>query len=237
MKNLQNLKEKGRKFWRAYGRYVFCGLSLVIAVVVGIFMFCNWCVFWLSLAVSATLLIRLPLSNAKIEDNFINVGWSSINFALYTASCYFCCIHTAVIDYYTLGIVVAIIPCSLIYHYAPRLSNYMGNVKYYGHNDTELGFVIFLVATIINSCIEIKFRNDKLFEQEPYVKVLNWHTEIYQGYTTYVVSTPKGTIGIQPCNYPQIREINPNTRIRVLLEGGTHPLGTANYCRLEIKNH
>lgn len=52
---------------------------------------------------------------------------------------------------------------------------------------------------------------------------MEWHTEILNGNTIYIVKYAKGRLGISPYKYPQIRDINSQTKIKFLgnqKEGG-----------------
>ena len=79
-------------------------------------------------------------------------------------------------------------------------------------------------------------RDDELFERAEYVRVISWDREIIKGNTFYIVKLPDKTIAVNPQEYPQIRDINDKTQIKVLT-GVTTYNSFPEIKRLEIKNY
>lgn len=213
-------------------------------------MYCNQLILWLAIATSFTVYSRLAWAYIPIDKEIVRVAWSCINFTLFIASCYLCSIESLVEGYtkdvYSVGILVAMFVNGFLYSYIiPRLSYKMKFIdRDYGQhtykfeqtksNGSLLHVTIYLLLLVVVFLVENKQLNDYLFEKEPFILVQSWEKENYHGNTIYVVQTEKGTFGISPLEYPEIRNINPNTKIKVL--EGNNPDNIMNYFRLEIQN-
>jgi hypothetical protein len=80
---------------------------------------------------------------------------------------------------------------------------------------------------------EIEAKNIQ-YQKETWQPITEWHTEILNGNTIYIVKCNKGRLGIYPSKYPQIRDINKNTKIKCLV--GVKKDGLIFPEKIEIKN-
>ena len=78
-------------------------------------------------------------------------------------------------------------------------------------------------------------KRDKLYEKEVFMPVTRWDTEVINGNTVYVLFTKRGYIQVSPQDYPEVRYVNKNTKVRYL----QHPHSANRYYSgmLEIKNN
>ena len=248
MKDFKIKKSDVVNFWKKYGNYTFFGLSLLCAALVVPLLWCNNLIFWLGVIASFIMFLRLKFAFIEIEDAFVRGGGALINLSLFTAIFKLCCISD-IIDLHFIGGCVYIILGVLLYSdVIPRVSYYLGlNDKNEGYNydifsDIKtksngwiISAIIYTAIFCIVSCSENSKKNDILFEKEPFVQVTKWEKEFHSGNTYYLVYCEKGKFLISPANYPEIRDINPNTKIRIL-KNGSNIRGTDHFSKLEIKN-
>ena len=99
--------------------------------------------------------------------------------------------------------------------------------------------VIFAVIFMVISFIAITHREDekreRLFAKEVFMPVTRWEIEVQNGDTYYLLFTKRGYIEVSPQDYPEVRFVNKNTKVRYLPE----PHSANRYCSgmLEIKNN
>ena len=244
MKVLRTVKKAAVKtaaLWKKGGQYVFCGLTtlLCIGIVWLVRPLDNFLVS-AGMIISALMFIRLRFATVEIESGWIRYGWSALNFGLYALILHF-------IPYQIIGFTAALIANIILYSWISYLSYLMGLT------DTEKSYDIstdgmtkcngmFLSLLINCACLfayvirEENRRNDELFERTKYVRVINWDREIIKGNTFYIVKLPDKTIAVNPQEYPQIRDINDKTQIKVLT-GVTTYNSFPEIKRLEIKNY
>ena len=96
-----------------------------------------------------------------------------------------------------------------------------------------MSIIVFIVVLAIGFFVDINKDNDAQFEKEQYVEIYSWDKEVHRNSTVYLVTNPKGTFAIPPSKYPEIRDINSNTKIKILK---TNEGGLYNYSRLNIQN-
>ena len=250
MKDFKIKKSDVVNFWKNYGNYTFFGLSLLCAALVVPLMWCNNLIFWLGVIASFIIFLRLELmANIEIEDAFVRGGWAFINLSLFTATFWLCRIGD-IIDLHFIGCFVYIFLGTFLYtDIIPRVSYFLGlNDKNEGYdydlcgsgektksNGWMLSSIIYVLILGIVCLCEFSKEKDILFEKEPFVQVTKWEKEFHSGNTYYLVYCPKGRFLISLAQYPEIRDINPNTKIKVL-KGGGGLNGTDYFTRLEIKN-
>lgn len=186
------------------------------------------------------MFIRLRFATVEIKSGWIRYGWSALNFGLYALILHF-------IPYQIIGFTAALIANIILYSWISYLSYLMGLT------DTEKSYDIstdgmtkcngmFLSLLINCACLfayvirEENRRDDELFERAEYVRVISWDREVIKGNTFYIVKLPDKTIAISPREYPQIRDINDKTQIKVLT-GVTTYNSFPEIKRLEIKNY
>ena len=248
MKDFKIKKSDVVNFWKNYGNYTFFGLSLLCAALVIPLMWCNTLIFSLGVIASFIMFLRLKYAYIEIEDAFVRGGWAFINLSLFTATFWLCRISD-IIDLHIIGALVYIFLGVLLYSDAvPKLSYVLGlNDKNEGYNyntfsDAKTKSNGWIISAIIYTAIfcvicfgENSRKNDILFEQEPFVQVTKWEKEFHGGNTYYLLYCEKGKFLITVSMYHNIRDINPNTKIKVL-KNGYSTRGTDDFSRLEIKN-
>ena len=101
-------------------------------------------------------------------------------------------------------------------------------------NGSLLSIIVYGIIMVTITSVEIKNKNDFLFEKEVFVPVISWDKEVLNKSTIYVVETKKGILGISPQKHPEIRGIHKGTKIRVLTDGTAN--GLTSFSRIEIKN-
>ncbi len=251
--NFQKLGSNIKIFLSSHRESVFLSLSIITAVLIGFFMYCNQLILWLAIIASLIVYWRLPHANISINNETVRGAWACINFILFIASCDLCSIKPIDEGYtnetYTFGVLAALLINGFLYtDIIPKLSYKMKFINSdYGYtyddgfkcketksNGSFLHLIIYVILLIIVFSVENKQLNDYKFEKEPFIPVQSWEKEVYMKNTIYVVKTEKGIFGISPITYPESRNINPNTKIKVL--EGNNPDNIMNYFRLEIEN-
>lgn len=251
--NFQKLISNIKTSLSSHREVVFLSLSIIAAVLTGFFMYCNQLTLWLAIVTSLIVYWRLPHANISIDDETVRGAWACINFILFIVACDLCSLKPIEEGYanetYTFGVLVAMIINGFLYtDIIPRLSYKMKFInsdlgytyddwpkcKETKSNGSFLHIIIYLFLLTITFSIENKQLTDYEFEKEPFVSVQSWDKEVYMRNTIYIVKTEKGIFGISPIEYPEIRYINANTKIKVLkVNKGNH---IKNYSRLEIQN-
>lgn len=247
--DLNSLSSKFEKFWGLYGNFVFLAVSVVTAVLVGIFLYCNQLILWLGIAASLIVYWRLPYANIEIDCKIVRFAWACINFAVFVATCRLCSIEPRTIEYpvdtYVVGTMIALFVNTFLYtDIIPKLSYKMKftNSEYGWDiegektkcNGSLLSIIVYGIIMVTITSVEIKNKNDFLFEKEVFIPVISWDKEVLHESTIYVVETEKGILGISPQKHPEIRGIHKGTKIRVLTDGTAN--GLTSFSRIEIKN-
>ena len=246
---LQKLSSKIKTFLSSHKEAVFCSLSAILVLLIGYFMHSNWLNLCLGIVISGTVYLRLPYANIEIDNKFIRLGWAFINLALFIFTCKICAFESVKTGTttYVFGLFATIFTNTILYMYIPLLSykmklidnicgwerDWRGNTVETKTNSDFISFMLSIVLATIGLCIEAKHDNDLLFEKEPYVSVYSWDKEIHDRHEVYIVNTVKGSFAISPEKYPEIRDVNSNTKIKILTTGTGSLYG---YYRLEIKN-
>ena len=248
--SLQNWWTNVKNFLFSHRELLFLAFSIIIALLVGIFMHCNQLILWLSFATSLTVYWRLPYANIEIDNKILRISWALVNFALFIAICKLCAFESAYGEHYcyVFGLLIVFFANTLFYVYViPWISFKLKFVEDdYGWgfdenlnliktktNGSTFSIMLFIATLLIGFFVDIKKDNDAQFEKEQYVKVYSWDKEVHRRNTVYIVKTSKGTFAISPSKYPEVRDINLNTKIKILTTNGS---GLYNYSRLEIKN-
>lgn len=117
-----------------------------------------------------------------------------------------------------------------------RIKNKINNGKKILDYSVTIPMLVLITCLISYSIREVNRRNDELFAKTEYVRVISWDKETIQGNTFYIVKLPGKTIAVNPQEYPQIRNINSKTQIRVLT-GFTSNNYFHEIKRMEIKNY
>ncbi len=250
---LKNWSLKIGKFLSSNKKILLFLVSLVVAVLVGYFMYCNQLILWFSVASSLVLYLRLPFSNVEISDKLVRLFWAFVNFSLIVATCKLFAFEAVDNGYpnpiYDVGALISLFATLILYvKLIPWLSNKIklinkdhgyeidicGKERYTKENGPWLSMIISLILCLTLNIKSVAEKSDYLFEQESFVKVISWDKETINRTTHYIVKTENGIFAISPYEYPEIRNINSNTKIKVLKRGKWN--GMDNFIHLEIKN-
>lgn len=138
------------------------------------------------------------------------------------------------------GCVIAAVLWCVAFYYMPTVLMRINPklIKDESNNGSAFFYALFF-ATILffyNNDINMQLKEQK-FEQEPFVPVERWEIEVQDGNTCYILFTPKGFVVAKPQFYPEIRNINKNTKIKYWLsdykiDGG----GVYSFEKLVVKN-
>ena len=98
---------------------LFLAFSFITALLVGVFMYCNQLILWLSIATSLTVYWRLPHANIGIDDKILRISWSLVNFALFIAICKLCAFESAYGEHYcyVFSLLIVLFANTLLYVY------------------------------------------------------------------------------------------------------------------------
>lgn len=95
-------------------------------------------------------------------------------------------------------------------------------------------FIFFIIGLIYISCQSDQTR-EKLYEKEVFMPVTRWEVEVQNGNTVYVLFTKRGYILVRPQDYPEVRFVNKNTKVKYLQQ--PHSANSYYSRMLEIKNN
>ena len=229
-------------FAEKYKEVIFSVTGLSAACAASIFFWCGNLIFWLSICAAVIVFFCLKFANVEIESAYVRSGWAGIIHAVFLFMTNIC----PVIDSFLhTGVFPAVISCIILYPLIPKISYILKlndieeGVSTLDFKDTEYnGFVgmsfLYMIIMIIIFVSETNAKENFDFSQEQYVKVTRWNIENRQGNTYYIISCPKGRFAVSPYDHPEIRDINKNTQIKVLLGSGYN--GLSDVKKLEIKN-
>lgn len=229
---------KFKEIWAQIGRYVFFGCAFALAVLAYCLTDCPFRINLIALAVSWITYFRLPYADNYIYSPPVRLGWGCVEYALVMTLCHCLCWHWEEMDSYIIGIAAAIFVSQALYGWIiPIVSKALGFRHEREYSTSGIAFIVYLIMLAATVCYEHWQQNNILFEQEEFVPVTSWQSEVINGTTHYIVKCSKGRFAISVTEFPQIRDVNSKTQIRVLKEkGGVKRNGADDYCRLEIKN-
>lgn len=78
-----------------------------------------------------------------------------------------------------------------------------------------LFFVLFVTLPFYWE-ISLGTADEYLFSKMNYIKIDKWEKEIIEGQTHYVIMFGNKTIVVSPLDYPEVRNINSNTKTKIL---------------------
>lgn len=230
-------------FAEKYKTVIFSVTGLLAACAASIFFWCGNLIFWLSICAAVIVFFCLKFANVEIDSTYVRSGWAGIIHAvfLFTTS-----ILSSENSFLHIGVLAAVIFCTVLYTFIPKISyglklnDIEEGISLSDCSDTQYnGFVgILFLYMIIAAIIAVSENNAKEnfdFSQEQYVKVTQWNIENHQGNTYYIITCPKGKFAVSPYEYPEIRDINKNTKVKVLLNN-VPSYGLLSVKKLEIKN-
>lgn len=108
----------------------------------------------------------------------------------------------------------------MIYTFAPDLTCLLKLQE--RHNGISV--VNFLIAFLVyfgavSFCINCKSNetDDRRFAKEEFIPVQKCYKEAYRSETIYVIRCDQGNFMVSPQKYPAVRDINENSRVKVLV--------------------
>jgi len=245
--------------WLEYWKTLFLVLSIILSLFVHLSF--DFDLFIFVFAILTSIFIGWSVSDfgtatVQIPSTRVAIGWGFINYALFVT------ISSLFIENKEWGITrvsgfaIAFILsllltrfCSYI-SYLLKLSDIKEDEGVFSDEVSKFNgisfYILFSIASVGYSvCDEGSqtkaFENKQeteqkniLYSKETWQPVIEWHTEILQGNTLYIVKCQKGRLGIYPSKYPKIRDINANTQIKFL--AGETKGGLIFPERLEIRN-
>lgn len=183
------------------------------------------------------------VSNIRIDSMIVRIGWGLISFSLFIITASLLLLEEPYGNVYILSIIGGAAVWILVYVFCPAISYrlklndrkmgyslYNGKHKYNGCYLFTILAAIYFVLIVWKSAEQ---KTDYQFSQEKWQTVQEWHTEIMNGNTYYIVKYSKGRVGINPQEYPEIRDICEKTKIKCLTSGDKSLFTVV---RLEIKN-
>lgn len=240
---------------------VFLGLSVLFGLFVTLKFEYDTLIFWTavitSVAITLSLFELFGIATVLINSVRVSLAWGFINYSLFVTISSLLLSKEEWGISYILGIGLAFIAsfilvriCSYISYILKLNSDNYEYSIFYPNKRSSLNrcnfyiilSIFFLMFLLHKEGTNIKIYKDQqkieqqniLFNQEKWYSVTEWHTEILNGNTIYVVKCAKGRIGIYPSKYTQIRDINSKTKIKYL--AGQKKNGLIFPEKLEIKN-
>lgn len=250
--------------WLAFKNYsnwktLFLILSVVLSLCVTLSSEYDRVIFWSALISSVFIFWSISCwgtASVKIDSFRVSLGWGFINYSLFLKIFSLFVSKNEWGVEYILGIFPAFIVslllvcfCSYI-SYLLKLNETKEDSSFFHIRESRFNRCIFYLLISIFALIFLmheegnevqKYKTDKeieakniQYQKETWQPITEWHTEILNGNTIYVVKCKKGRLGIYPSKYPQIRDINKNTKIKCLV--GVKKDGLIFPERLEIQN-
>ncbi len=253
---MKTKKQTNKQFWNLCQNFLqqeqrrerlFAGIGIAIAVAAVLFGF-ESALFDVGIITAVIIYFRLPYANIGIESKTVRLGWAAIMFAAFYLPSVLLTFEEEITIRFP-GMFFSLFICTVLYSYIPAISyRLMLNDEQEGysfgdfgrdsrktrHNGVFFSFFVYGIILCIWGACEIKQKTDILFSQQPYIPVLKWEKEYQHGNTYYVVDCEKGKFMVSPTSYPEIRDINKNSQIRILAPYSYN--GLLQIERLEIKN-
>lgn len=234
--------------WEKFGKFIFFGIAFLISFVLCVTLPFNWEISLAAAIASTVTFFCLANANIEIKDVFVRLGWCLLNFSLFVYLASTMVFYKDEFPMYFGGMLISTFVCPVLYSYIPSISFYLKlNSEKYGHcffslNKTSgngvLGqFAMYTVIFLILSFYESNQHDEYVFNKIDYVKIDKWEKEIIDGQTCYVIMFSGKTIAISPLKYPEVRNINKNTKIKPLSNGMINMQGFLEVKMLDIKNY
>lgn len=216
------------RFWVGYGKYLFLFAATIFAI---LSLSLNFDLKWIMIGVGVGFASYLGLSQSRT----IRLVWSLIIFAIFVL---FSRVVITIDGYSThlVGIFFALVGDAIVFCNANKwsLRLKLHRKKDYNLERRMAWCSVSLVVICVLFGVEVSQKRDFDFAKERFVKVKSSEKEYYKDKTYFVITTTDGRVfGIQPSEYPEIRNIHSESEVRVLLHG--HNV-YGNLVRLEIKN-
>lgn len=238
---------------------LFLILSVLLTVFVTLFVEYDSIVFWFAIVTSSVIswsISCIGTATVKIESGRVSLAWGFINYSLFVAI-------TPLFNFkqewgtsYVIGLFFAFV-CSILLtcfcsyiSYLLKLNEEKEDSSFFHNKESKFNRCLFYTFVVIVSLVIAMENEGKqimsyhkkqetehqniIFSKEKWYPVTEWHTEIIEGNTVYVVKCDRGRIGVYPSIYPKIRDINNKTQIKYI--AGKQKYGLIFPERLEIKN-
>ena len=171
--------------------------------------------------------------------------WSFFSFGLFGwVSSVFVCHTSEGLTYYSLAILIGCIVFILLYSFIPLFSFYLKyndvktNVDFMGdyHRcNGVIGNLVLLTIIFFITVVDDRARKENFyFAKEQFVPVKFITKEIKKGNTFYVLEAKGKLFGLTPYEYPEVRNIHPGSKVKVLF--GSTFNGLTSVDKIEIKN-
>ena len=237
-------------------RTVFFIITVLSAGFVSFYFGYDPLIFWTAVITSVVIALSLfepcDFAQNSLESLRVSLAWGCINYSLFVTISSLLLQKTEWGTSHFLGFLVAfiisailIVICSYLSYLfkLEDISIFYASESKFNNCRTYMIFSFFFVMCIGLNNIEDsnKYREKQkieqqniLFDKEDWYTVREWHTEILNGNTIYVIKTAKGRIGVYPSTYPKIRDISNKSKIKFL--AGDKKQGLIFPIKLEIKN-
>ena len=239
---------------------VFFALSILVSIFVTFKFGYNPLIFWVALVISVVISWSLSFwgtARIKLESGRVFGAWGFINYSLFVtiASSLFTKEYYG--NEYLRGFSLAfatsillVVFCSYVSYLLRLNPTKEDNDSDFCEKKSKFNGCTFYFIVVFCVCVGLLCKEgnaiqafkeqqkieqtNTLFKQAKWYPVLEWHTEILNGYTIYVIKCARGNIGIYPADYPQVRDINSKTRIKYV--SGYQKAGLIFPKKFEIKN-
>ena len=239
---------------------IFLVFSMVLTYFVALCFERDTFIFWTAAITSVAIVWSLyeccwGTATVQIDSLRVCVAWGFINYSLFViissllvskkewGTEYFGMFFAFIASF------ILVITCSYI-SYLLKLNNDKEDSSIFRNKVSKFNGCIFYIICSVFFLMFLASKEGKqlsnykekqriekqttLFSQEKWYTVTEWHTEILNGNTIYIIKCAKGRVGIYPSKYPQIRDINSNTKIKYIK--GSEKGGVIIPEKLEIKN-
>lgn len=226
---------------------LFLITGLLSACAASVFLWCGSLIFWLSIAAAAIVFFCLKFANIEIESPVVRGGWACIMHAVFLTVTSVLSVGEPGEPAFHIGDLPAVFVCVILYTYIPLISYALGlndekesydlhtcrKTRYNGY----IGMLfLYMAVSVIITISEHNAKDDFDFSREEFVKVTDWKIENRAGDTYYIISCPKGRFAVSPYSYPEVRDINKNTQVKILARRSSVTPGLLDVTKLEIKN-
>ena len=245
-KTLLSLKSQTTK-WLASKNYsswktLFLVLSVILSLCVTLSSEYDSTIFWFAFIISVAISWSISCwgtASVQIESFRVSLGWGFINYSLFLGIASLFVSKQEWGTEYIIGLFFAFIVslllvrfCSYI-SYLLKLNKTKEDSSFYHISDSKFNRCIFYSLLSIFTLMYVmyteveqmqKYETNRRIEQkniqyqkEIWQPITEWNVETLNGNTIYIVKCKKGRLGVYPSKYPQIRDINKNTKIKFLV--------------------
>lgn len=233
--------------WEKFGKIIFFGIAFLVCCVLFVTLPFYWEISLCAAIASVITFFCLAHANVEIENVFVRLGWSLINFSVFVGLSSTIVFYKDNFLFHFGGILISLFVCPILYSYIPIISFYLKlNNERHGHDFHSYGqtsgnglfgqFVMYLAIFCCLAFYESGQHDEYLFSKMNYIKIDKWEKEIIEGQTHYVIMFDNKAIVVSPLKYPEVRNINSNTKIKILLHNNVNPNGFLQINMLDIKN-